>query len=368
MKEAITNLGKEETQQLTALTSNHMLDPPTAHRAQKHYRELRRLNLAQDNPLSVEQLMRTAIVIAEQSQPVYNMQGLRVGPVCLALNQMMNSKATLRAVVSGIKLYLGCRGQEEELKNGLARLLEQLSFGSGYLAKFERAIDYFDFVELTSCAFGYLAIYRSFAWLLFLLIHKRVSPASEAESDYLLIAVLYLMVRYGFEYIRPRSAPTLGSSKTLVTSILSQLFQIFEIDHPSLFKKVTSLVDEQFEHLMAAGVLRCHSNYDFLSPELISYNYKKIDALYQRCRDQEVIDYRLLLENRHQNLTPIKHTNITPRGHQPDRVNNRNNQPLSFASHKILTFEGEDDSEPCQPSKPQQPVVSESSLSICPAT
>ena len=95
------------------------------------------------------------------------------------------------------------------------------------MTKFERAISYFDFVELVGEAYGYLGIFKSFAWLLFLITSQKLKTNDSQETDYLLISVLYLMVRYGFDYLRPKCCPPLDSKKSLVSTILSQLFQIF---------------------------------------------------------------------------------------------------------------------------------------------
>jgi len=61
------------------------------------------------------------------------------------------------------------------------------------------------------------------------------------------------MVRYGFDYMRPKNTPTSvnrSNSKVLITSILQKLFQIFLIDDPISFKKITAMVDQHFEELI----------------------------------------------------------------------------------------------------------------------
>lgn len=121
-----------------------------------------------------------------------------------------------------------------------------------YINKFEKAIEYFDFVQIEPIGSGgtggeYLELFKSFAWLFFLVMRQKIPIKQAYEADYLLISVLYLMVRYIFDYLRPRSAQRVGTNKDIVSNILSQLFQIFEIDYPLAFKSITAQVDDHFE-------------------------------------------------------------------------------------------------------------------------
>lgn len=125
MKEAITNLGKDETLQLQNLFVNHRLDPPTATKAQKYYRELRKLNLLHSHHLTLDTLMHTSIVVAEQSQTICDLRGQKIGPLCMALNQMLSERPTIRGITQGIKLYLqySTRPNEQSLKDDLSTVL-----------------------------------------------------------------------------------------------------------------------------------------------------------------------------------------------------------------------------------------------------
>ncbi len=158
---------------------------------------------------------------------------------------------------------------------------------------------YFNFVCLIDDQY-YPALFNSFSWLMFLLMQEvtEVNKKNHYETDYLLIAVLYLMVRYAFDYLRPKSAPPQPynlNNKEIIRDILNQLFQIFEIDHPQVFKKITNEVDSHFEKLIQKGVITCREGCDFLSPKYIQRNYQKIDKLYQKQHNPHGIDLRLLL-------------------------------------------------------------------------
>lgn len=151
--------------------------------------------------------------------------------------------------------------------------------------------------------YGYKNAFKSFTWLFFLQARQQLNIESSAESDYLLISILYLTVRYAFAYIRPREIAMLNvanNQKNLVTAILNKLFQIFIIDDVSSFKAINSLVDDYFDGLISREGLKCtdFDCYDFLSPNLINLNYRKIDLLYRKYHDPNSIDYRLFLTNR----------------------------------------------------------------------
>lgn len=86
--------------------------------------------------------MKTSIVIAEQAQPLSTLQGQKAEPLCLALNQMLSERASVKALVQGINMYLivSSKPNEHSLKEGLSALAEKLSFGLNYIYKFEKAI------------------------------------------------------------------------------------------------------------------------------------------------------------------------------------------------------------------------------------
>ena len=137
MKEAITNLTKEENCMLQAMIDRHQVEPALASRIHKYYRELRRVNVNAGQNLEMGLIMRTAFVVAEQSQPVCNVQGQAMGAVCMWANRMLGSRDNTRNLLAGVKLYLsGIKAHEHELRDNLVSLQEQLNFGLGYMIKF----------------------------------------------------------------------------------------------------------------------------------------------------------------------------------------------------------------------------------------
>ena len=81
---------------------------------------------------------------------------------------------------------------------------------------------------------------------MFLNMREAIPMRSSTELDYLLISVLYIMVRYAHPYLRIRKMPVAHNNKVLIASILEQLFSIFVIDDPICFKKVNAQADSYF--------------------------------------------------------------------------------------------------------------------------
>lgn len=91
------------------------------------------------------------------------------------------------------------------------------------------------------------------------------------------------------------------------------------------------------------------SKVDFLSPDNINLNYKKLDYYYQKALTPEDIDERIFFKDRAANLTPSKFTPFSRHGHvsklatmkypnkpgQPNFDSNKEN----FSSHRILTYD-----------------------------
>jgi hypothetical protein len=74
-------------------------------------------------------------------------------------------------------------------------------------------------------------------------MHCQIPTNNHVEVDYLLISVLYLMVRYVHPYLRPKKMASIHNNKTLIASIIEQLFSIFIIEEPTSFKRINSEVD-----------------------------------------------------------------------------------------------------------------------------
>lgn len=148
------------------------------------------------------------------------------------------------------------------------------------------------------------------------------------------------MIRHSFEYFRPKQlahfAEAVHSAKNVITRILEKLFEVFKIDDVRSYKKIANEFDDYFEELVSHGIVRCSSSasMDFLCPELLNINYKKVDLRYQKSVALGAADLRLFLSNRAMTLTPSRHTNNKSANSRPRTLD----EPKSnFASHKVRT-------------------------------
>lgn len=91
--------------------------------------------------------------------------------------------------------------------------------------------------------------------------------------------------------------------------------------------------------------------WDFLSPENIHYNYKKLDKYYEvsLASNSEHLDERVFFKERTMNLTPSKFTPFARQGYtnkfQKQTLGNKLGVPVkptkeqTFNSHRVLNYE-----------------------------
>lgn len=82
----------------------------------------------------MEDLMRTAIVIAEKAQVVYTITGERVKGLALSLNEMVREGTSLTQLLILLRAFLAhSKVIDPELRNDLAQLIQELAFGVSFL-------------------------------------------------------------------------------------------------------------------------------------------------------------------------------------------------------------------------------------------
>jgi hypothetical protein len=125
--------------------AQHTLDAKTSSKTQKYYRELRKLAHLLD-PHPMDDLMRAAILIAEKAQTVFTLTGERVRGLALSLNEMLRQGEPLARLLPALRVFLThSKAADDQLREDVGQLVQELAFGSGFLEKFERAMEYFDF-------------------------------------------------------------------------------------------------------------------------------------------------------------------------------------------------------------------------------
>ena len=122
---------------LQQLCAQFSLPPASAAKTQKYYRELRKFTLHAHQTPAVDPLMRAAVLLAEQSQPVLTLRGDRVKAFPLLLGPVVATASDLPALARALQLYLlHSRTIELELRTELAALVDEISMASELVAKF----------------------------------------------------------------------------------------------------------------------------------------------------------------------------------------------------------------------------------------
>jgi hypothetical protein len=125
---------------------------------------------------------------------------------------------------------------------------------------------------------------------------------------------------------------------------------MFLIKNVDTYKLIASSFEEYFEELASTNVIKMsNGKTDFLSPDHINANYKKLDYQYQKTLTPEDIDERIFFKDRAANLTPSKFTPFMRQGHvgkmaakqstRPSGLANYDSNKENFSSHRILTYE-----------------------------
>ena len=90
--------------------------------------------------------MRAAILLAEIGEPVQSVRGVPMRGMSLSLNQMLREQ---QPVVRMAKLlahhHTHCRHMEPNLRQDLGLAIKEITFGTLFIEKFQRAMTYFNF-------------------------------------------------------------------------------------------------------------------------------------------------------------------------------------------------------------------------------
>ncbi len=113
------------------------LTPASAAKTHKYYRELRKFTLHAHQTPAVDPLMRAAVLLAEQSQPILTLKGDRIKAFPLLLGPVVSTTSDLQALTRGLQLYLlHSRSIDLELRTELASLVDELKMASEMVTKF----------------------------------------------------------------------------------------------------------------------------------------------------------------------------------------------------------------------------------------
>ncbi|CAM5999445.1 unnamed protein product [Sphagnum balticum] len=92
--------------------------------------------------------------------------------------------------------------------------------------------------------------------------------------------------------------------------------------------------------MIVPGVIKCSpGKQDFLSPELMPHNYKRLDRRYEKLMGPDDLDERIFFRDRSTNLTPSKFTPFARQGYANKGRGLRAGDKEGFSSHRILNYD-----------------------------
>ena len=91
---------------------------------------------------------------------------------------------------------------------------------------------------------------------------------------------------------------------------------MFSIKTVDIYSSLATTFENFFEiDLIKKGIIKTHSNIDFLSPDLLMANYRRLDKFYEKNMNGIDLDERVFLRQRTSNMTPSKFTPFARQGY-----------------------------------------------------
>lgn len=132
-------------------------------------------------------------------------------------------------------------------------------------------------------------------------------------------------------------------------NIKSKVLKIFIVKDITQYRKIATAFENYLNNMRENKMLKMNDEkWDFLSPENIDTNYKRLDKYFGQNQNIEDIDERIFLKERCLNLTPTKFTPFARQGYankfQKPTLGNKlggpkNTKQQTFNSHRILNYD-----------------------------
>lgn len=131
--------------------------------------------------------------------------------------------------------------------------------------------------------------------------------------------------------------------------IHEKILEFFLIKNLDFYKNIAERFENYFSYLKNKEVIKIpQGKENFVSPELIQGNYKRMDSYYEKKLDYNYLDERIFFKDRISNMTPGKFTPFArQRVHIPNKkiggnlsgLTDRTVQQANYNSHRILNYE-----------------------------
>lgn len=157
------------------------------------------------------------------------------------------------------------------------------------------------------------------------------------------------MLIYSWDYVRPAfcADKKMTDRREISLFVQEKVLEMFLIKNVDTYRLIAASFEDYFEALVSASTIRMtNRKTDFLSPEFINANYKKLDYQYQKNLSHDDIDERIFFKDRAANLTPSKFTPFARQGRigkmaanqQQNKMNYDTNRDI-FSCNRAIPFE-----------------------------
>lgn len=266
-------------------------------------------------------------------------------------NQLDDFIIILKEILKKIKIT------DADAEADLNHVIKRISFLITFHTKFEKVIQKLNLKEFIGESFGYSKIFSSFVWLIYVDAKNHILKNSLEliENTCMLAHVIAFMLICSWDYLRPAAYvdKKFADKKEINLFVQEKVLEMFLIKTIDTYRLIAGSFEDYFNGLAHSNILKFSAKtMDFLSPEHINLNYKKLDYSFQKALTPEDIDERIFFKDRAANLTPSKFTPLSRHGYvskmatkqpagRPTQLGGGNfdSNKENFSSHRILTYE-----------------------------
>lgn len=308
METARQQLTKEEYEEFVQQTSNLHSDEKIREACLRYFSEYKNSVPNVQSVLEADSQRQaghhsTLLLLHRREEPAHlqhegtarPIQGEKVRGIGLSLNQFLKNSQLDDFIIILKEILKKIKITDPDAEADLTKAFKRISFLVNCHAKFDKIVQKLDLKERISESFGYSKIFVSFLWLVYIDAKNHIlrNDLEVIENTCMLAHVIAFMLIYSWEYIRPAvfADKKLSSMKDISLFVKEKVLELFIIKDTGVYVPIANSFEDYFNGLVSTNVIRVTpGKTDFLSPDNINLNYKKLDYAFQKALTPEDID------------------------------------------------------------------------------